>query len=930
VFFNASQSFASLGFSDQQVFRNSLETSLNNSDVQSISLAVFDSSVGIVTAIGFPSSPANQFAMNAVIERFITADVVNTSLTGFLIPCPPGNLYAWQFGICFNASFVYPCLCFADDSWIATECGSSDSHQCVITSEYQSRSCSLDGVWQPPSDCSAPQNASDPCVTDPCPDPNTARCESTYYHSRQCICRKGYYSMGDVCVNALLQYLTTVTINATNVGTYANILAIVVNGSIVVSVPDVTNILIVTQKFAQVNGTADTELVTNVAIVASALDDVARQTLTRSFNASGNYFLANYLSTINEENGLQLLPGQSSIINLENVILENIKMTGGVTAYDHLVNDNISFVVPPDLLGNGTNPVVISTIAYRSDPLFFNANSSVTTVISDVLSLSLSSVAEHQPLSSAVSVRFSIGNYSTSEYLLTCVFYDFASRTWRSDGCMLTGRTPRGDVECTCSHLTNFAVLIDFSNGIASLSATDQLALGLISTIGLSISVALMGLLVLIYILVKGFRTNPKTVVFHLCICLIAAQVLFLAGVDKTGNKTGCRVIALFLQYFLLAAFMWMLREAILLYRTFVVIFGGATRLSFRSYLACYGIPAVIVAISAGVRWDDYGTSTACWLSTRHGTIWAFIAPVLAILAVNIVVFIRILYTVLTFKDQGRHNRGDDGDDVRTRLVKAKKGLRASVVFLTLLGITWVFGALAIGKASVVFFYLFALCNTLQGALIFLFQVVFDPAARQALLTAVGVQHSTTTSRSGNLKPKKQRRHAATHSTVPETDHAQSTTQPHETTQTTDNATTDKARRYSFAPPIAALDQPSNLSGRRDSPEDGSGTRNTGGYENIPSGGLYYENLRFMAAPPHEEPATVEHVSIAMPDGYVDITGEDAEGRRIPRNSVEMPDGYVDITGEDAEGRSRSSTTESDSSNATRRQTMVAEDDTAF
>jgi uncharacterized membrane protein YtjA (UPF0391 family) len=45
-------------------------------------------------------------------------------------------------------------------------------------------------------------------------------------------------------------------------------------------------------------------------------------------------------------------------------------------------------------------------------------------------------------------------------------------------------------------------------------------------------------------------------VIVHLCISLIAANILFLAGIDKTGSATGCGVIAVFLQYVLLVAFM--------------------------------------------------------------------------------------------------------------------------------------------------------------------------------------------------------------------------------------------------------------------------------------------------------------------------------------------------------------------------------------
>jgi hypothetical protein len=41
-------------------------------------------------------------------------------------------------------------------------------------------------------------------------------------------------------------------------------------------------------------------------------------------------------------------------------------------------------------------------------------------------------------------------------------------------------------------------------------------------------------------------------------------------------------------------------------------------------------------------------------------------------------------------------------------------------------GLTWIFGALAIGEAAVVFFYLFALCNCVQGIVIFIFQLLLD------------------------------------------------------------------------------------------------------------------------------------------------------------------------------------------------------------
>jgi hypothetical protein len=95
-------------------------------------------------------------------------------------------------------------------------------------------------------------------------------------------------------------------------------------------------------------------------------------------------------------------------------------------------------------------------------------------------------------------------------------------------------------------------------------------------------------------------------------------------------------------------------------------------------------VPAIVVVISAPIRWPDYGTSNNCWLSTSHGTIWAFIAPMLAIVAVNIYVFCKVMHAVLTMG--GRVKSKATTKEETERYVALKKGLRASLSFLALLG----------------------------------------------------------------------------------------------------------------------------------------------------------------------------------------------------------------------------------------------------
>ena len=63
----------------------------------------------------------------------------------------------------------------------------------------------------------------------------------------------------------------------------------------------------------------------------------------------------------------------------------------------------------------------------------------------------------------------------------------------------------------------------------------------------------------------------------NLCINLAIAQIIFVAGVDKTSETSvvpiHCQVIAVLLHYFFLVSFMWMLMEGVFLYLALVKVF---------------------------------------------------------------------------------------------------------------------------------------------------------------------------------------------------------------------------------------------------------------------------------------------------------------------------------------------------------------------
>jgi hypothetical protein len=154
-------------------------------------------------------------------------------------------------------------------------------------------------------------------------------------------------------------------------------------------------------------------------------------------------------------------------------------------------------------------------VHFTSDSLFADADREEAAIASSVIAVTLDVVAPGEVLDKPVTITFQLLDPDDSRPRI-CVYYDFDVRTWKSDGCVLnTEFSTSSIVVCECMHLTSFAVLLDSQGETDDLSDTDKLALGLITVIGLSISVILMGLLVLIYILVPvSVGCHPLSISF--------------------------------------------------------------------------------------------------------------------------------------------------------------------------------------------------------------------------------------------------------------------------------------------------------------------------------------------------------------------------------------------------------------------------------
>ncbi|XP_021350219.1 adhesion G-protein coupled receptor D1-like [Mizuhopecten yessoensis] len=137
-----------------------------------------------------------------------------------------------------------------------------------------------------------------------------------------------------------------------------------------------------------------------------------------------------------------------------------------------------------------------------------------------------------------------------------------------------------------------------------------------------------------------------------------------------------------------------------------------------------WGPPATVVAVTIGITHDDeYNSDLYCWLTFTNGVIYSFIVPVVCIIVVNLIILVIVMKALYS------------SQLIQTKTEKQKviAGVRSVSVLLPVLGITWLFGIVSISDDLVVFQYLFALTNSLQGFFIFLFYCVFNVPFRQAL-----------------------------------------------------------------------------------------------------------------------------------------------------------------------------------------------------
>ncbi|GAB1597453.1 adhesion G protein-coupled receptor L4-like, partial [Argonauta hians] len=342
-------------------------------------------------------------------------------------------------------------------------------------------------------------------------------------------------------------------------------------------------------------------------------------------------------------------------------------------------------------------------------------------ILSDILGFTIHKVDLENPIEN---ITFKL-NHKKLALNTKCAYWSSNSLDsvgqWKTDGCTYIS----GDesyTECTCHHLTNFAILMSHHETVESSS------MDIVSIVAGGTSIFAVFLTIICYIILWKYVTTTTLnksraiILLNLCVSMFIANLLFLLSDKFRNDMNCCKAISILLHFFYLVVFFTMLMEGIDIFITIVFVF---TKIDVKKLIiAAWAFPALIVAISVGVSQSEgYGELDHCWLSQKKGLKWAFMGPAFIIIFINLIITAVVLQNMLKNSEMLQ----------KSVLERARAGMWGLILFTPILGFTWCFGIFLLHR-SVVVQYAFVVCHSIQGVLVFLLHCVFSKQIKEGLL----------------------------------------------------------------------------------------------------------------------------------------------------------------------------------------------------
>ncbi|XP_068749318.1 adhesion G-protein coupled receptor D1-like [Montipora capricornis] len=246
---------------------------------------------------------------------------------------------------------------------------------------------------------------------------------------------------------------------------------------------------------------------------------------------------------------------------------------------------------------------------------------------------------------------------------------------------------------------------MDLINVDAKLSQTDRKLLEILTYVGVGLSILESVIIIISHWMLTESSSPLSQIRVSLMSSLLTGQITFLVGINATANKGACVAAAALMQYFFMAALCWMLVDGIHLYLFTVKVYNVSHKMLVY-HLLSWGIPALFVSISLGIATgkngiDSFVNDKYCWLSSGSGAFWILVTFVVLVELANTVI------VVLVKKEMASMHHTS-----HKQMEQAKLGIRACLMLMPLLGITWLFGLLT--PVHTAFLYVNVILNSTQ------------------------------------------------------------------------------------------------------------------------------------------------------------------------------------------------------------------------
>ncbi|GFS78220.1 g-protein coupled receptor Mth2 [Nephila pilipes] len=251
-------------------------------------------------------------------------------------------------------------------------------------------------------------------------------------------------------------------------------------------------------------------------------------------------------------------------------------------------------------------------------------------------------------------------------------------------------------------------------------------ALAFVGTITLATSMICLFVHIIAFSIVPDLQNLSGKNLVSQCVALFCAYACFLMGLHRVLKDTACTVIAFCTFYFFQVSFFWMGVIAYDVWRTLKIattelrVSNGKQIRRFIVYsLIAWVTPLLLVCIFAlgelidlfPLQYKPNIAERRCWFKRGRSHLVFFGAPLLLIMVLNVVFFICSSRIILTTTPSSCKQQN------QTQRRNFKLFLRLALI----MGLSWIFGAIAAYADIKILWYILNILNTLHG----LFIVVF-------------------------------------------------------------------------------------------------------------------------------------------------------------------------------------------------------------